>query len=57
MNPITGKPVDKFRDYISFGKYRRVQIKNMKKLCADGEVVYMEEADISVMENVLNVMV
>ncbi len=57
MNPITGKPVDKFREYISFGKYRRIRIKNIKKLCVDGEIEYAEEADITVLENALNVLV
>lgn len=57
MNPITGIPVDKFRNYIKFGKYRRVHIKNMNKLCVDGEVENMEEADITVIENAVNVMV
>lgn len=57
MNPITGKPVEKFRDYISFGKYSRVCIKNIKKICVDGEVAAMEEADITVIENALTVVV
>lgn len=57
MNPITGKPVEKFRDYISFGKYRRINIKHMHMLCADGEIDYMEEADISVVENAISVIV
>ncbi|MDD4773081.1 MAG: diacylglycerol kinase family protein [Eubacteriales bacterium] len=57
MNPITGKPVDKFRDFISFGKYRRVNIKNITKVCVDGEVEYIDELDISVAEQAISVFV
>lgn len=57
MNPITGKPVDKFRDFISYGKYRRVNIKNIKKVCVDGEVEYTDQLDISVTEQAISVFV
>lgn len=57
MNPITGKPVEKFREFISFGKYSRVQIKNIRKICVDGEVEALEEVNITVLEKALNVAV
>ena len=48
LNPETGKPYRKFEKFVIFRRCKRVFIKGVRNLCADGEIEPRSEAEITV---------
>ncbi len=53
LDPETGKPYPKFEKYILYRRCKRVSIKGVTTLCADGEIEERSEADITVIPNAI----
>jgi diacylglycerol kinase family enzyme len=51
LDPKTGKPHPKFDKYIIYRRCKRVILKGISTLCADGEIEERRDADITVIPN------
>lgn len=48
LNPETGKPYKKFEKFVIFRRCKRILIKGIRNLCADGEIEPRSEAEITI---------
>lgn len=53
LDPETGRPYPKFEKYVLYRRCKRVSIKGVTTLCADGEIEERSEADITVIPNAI----
>lgn len=54
IDPITRKPIPKMADYVQYTQCKQIKIKGMTEVCADGEIDYVNEVDISVIPDAIN---
>ncbi len=53
LDPTTGKPYPKFEKYVLYRRCKRISIKGVSTLCADGEIEERSEAEITVIPGAL----
>ncbi len=53
LDPQTEKPYPKFEKYVLYRRCKRISIKGVSTLCADGEIEERSEAEITVLRGVL----
>lgn len=55
IDPMTEKPYPKFEKYVIYRRCKKIAIKGVKNICADGEISDCTEAEISVVPGALRI--